>query len=43
VYFGGCVTHQEGCITDVYFHRYNLCDLIAVKQGKFGHLVVEEV
>ena len=43
VYFVGCVTNQQGRITDVYFHRSNLCDLIDVKLGKFGHLVVEEV
>lgn len=43
VYFVGCVTHQQGRITGVYFHRFNICDLIAVKLGKFGHLVVKEV
>jgi len=43
VYFVGCITNQQGRITDVYFRRFNLCDLIDVKLGKFGHLIVEEV
>jgi hypothetical protein len=42
VYFVGCVTHKQVCNTDVCCHRFNVCDLIAVKLRKFGHLVVAE-